>query len=90
MYNIQNTEEKFKKLEHIIKKRNCTIYKQILYMVDNCTIVEEHQSGITAEIDLFEHRKLLEDLSNKFFHKKLGNRKFEKKIGHGYFVGIVF
>ena len=59
-------------------------------MVDNCKIVEEDQSGITAEIDLSERRKLLEDLTNKFFHKKLRNRKFEKKIGHGYFVGIVF
>ena len=42
------------------------------------------------EIDLFEHRKLLEDLTNKFFTKKLGNREFEKKIGSGYFVGNVF
>ena len=59
-------------------------------MVDNCRIVEEDVSGITVEIDLFEHRNLLEDLTNKFFHKKLGNRKFEKKIGHGCFVGNVF
>ena len=59
-------------------------------MVDNCRIVEEDSSGITVEIDLFEHRKLLEDLTNKFFTKKLGNREFEKKIGSGYFVGNVF
>ena len=59
-------------------------------MVDNCRIVEEDVSGITVEIDLFEHKNLLEDLTNKFFHKKLGNRKFEKKIGHGCFVGNVF
>ena len=90
MYNIQNTVENLKKLEHVIEKRDFTIYKQILYMVDNCRIVEEDSSGITVEIDLFEHRKLLEDLTNNFFHKKLGNRKFEKKIGHGYFVGNVF
>ena len=90
MYNIQNTEENIKKLEHVIEKRDFTIYKQILYMFDNCRIVEEDSSGIAVEIDLFEHRKLLEDLTNNFFHKKLGNRKFEKKIGHGYFVGNVF
>ena len=52
--------------------------------------VEEDSLGITVEIYLFEHRKLLEDLTNKFFHKKLGNRKFEKKIGYGYCVGKVF
>ena len=58
MYNIQITEDNFKKLEHVIEKRDFTIYKQILYMVDNCRIVEEDSSGITVEIDLFEHSKL--------------------------------
>ena len=43
-----------------------------------------------VEIDLFEHRKLLEDLTNKLFTKKLRNRKFPKKIGLGYFVGNTF
>ena len=59
-------------------------------MVDNCRIVEENSSGITVEIDLFEHRKLLEEITNKFFTKRLGNREFEKNIGSGYFVGNVF
>ena len=90
MYNIQNFEENFKKLEHVIEKGDFTVYKQILCVVDNCRIVEEDSSGITVEIDLFEHRKLLEDLTNTFFTKKLGNREFEKKIGSGYFVGNVF
>ena len=90
MYNIENTEENFKKLERVIEKSDFTVYKQIFYMIDNCQIVEEDSSGIIVEIDLFEHRKLLEDLANKFFHKKLENRKFENKIGHGYFVGNVF
>ena len=66
MYNIQITEDNFKKLEHVIEKRDFTIYKQILYVVDNCRTVEEDSSGITMEIDLFEHRKLLEDLTNIF------------------------
>ena len=64
MYNIQNTKENFKKLEHVIEKRDFAIYKQILYMVDNCRIVEEDSSGITVEIDLFERRKLLVHLTN--------------------------
>ena len=71
MYNIQNTKENFKKLEDVIEKRDFTIYKQILYMVDNCRIVEEDSTGITVEIDLIEHKKLLKDLTNKFFSKKL-------------------
>ena len=58
MYNIQITEDNFKKLEHVIEKRDFTIYKQILYVVDNCRIVEEDSSGITVEINLFEHSKL--------------------------------
>ena len=71
MYNIQNTKENFKKLEDVIEKRDFTIYKQILYMADNCRIVEEDSTGITVEIDLIEHKKLLKDLTNKFFSKKL-------------------
>ena len=71
LYNIQNTKENFKKLEDVIEKRDFTIYKQILYMVDNCRIVEEDSTGITVEIDLIEHKKLLKDLTNKFFSKKL-------------------
>ena len=93
MYSIENTEENFKKLEQVIEKKRIyyiIIYKQILYMIDNCKIVEEDSTGIIVEIDLFEHRKLLEDLTNKFFTKILANRKFEKKIGSGYFVGNVF
>ena len=77
-------------MEHVIEKRDFTIYNQILYMVDNCRIVEEDSLRITVGIDLFEHRKLLEDLTRKFFTKKLGNRKFEKKIGSSYFIGKVF
>ena len=90
MYNIQNTQENFKKLENVIEKKDFTIYKQILYMVDNCRIVEEDSSGITVETDLIEHRKLLEDLTNKFFNKKLEVENSKKKIGHGYIVGNVF
>ena len=52
-------------------------------------IIEEDSSGITVEIDLFEHRKLLEDLTN-FFIKNWEIENSKKKIGHGYFVGNVF
>ena len=52
MYNIQNTEKNFNKLEHVIEKRDFILYKQILYLIDNCKIVEEDSSGITVENDV--------------------------------------
>ena len=52
MYNIQNTEKNFNKLEHVIEKRDFILYKQILYLIDNCKIVEEYSSGITVENDV--------------------------------------
>ena len=82
MYSIKNTEENFK----VIEERNFIIYRKILYMINNCWIIEEDSTGITIEIDLLEHRKLLEDLINNFFTKKISTRKAEKKIGHAYFV----
>ena len=53
-------------------------------------IIEEDSTGITIEIDLVEHRTLLEDLTNLFFTKKISTRVVEKKIGHAYFVGNPF
>ena len=47
-------------------------------------------TGIIIEFDLFEHRKLLENLTNSFFTKKISITKVEKKIGHAYFVGNPF
>ena len=52
MYNIQNTEENFNKLEHVIEKRDFILYEQILYLIDNCKIGEEDSSGITVENDV--------------------------------------
>ena len=42
-----------------------------MYIVDNCQIIEEDSTGITIEIDLVEHRTLLEDLTKSFLQKKL-------------------
>ena len=84
MYIIKNTEENFKKLEEVIEERKFIIYRKILYMIDNCRIIEEDSSGIIIEIDSLEHRKLLEDLTNSFFTKKISTRKVEKKIGHAF------
>ena len=49
-------------------------------MIDNCQVIEEGSTGITIEFDLFEHRKLLEDLTNSFFTKKISTTKVEKKL----------
>ena len=85
-YGIQDTEENFNKIGEVIKQRNFYIFRKILYIVDNCRIIAEDSTGITIEIDLVEHRTLLEDLTKSFFTKKISTRKVEKKIGHAYFV----
>ena len=92
MYSIKNTEENFKKLREVIEERYFIIYCKILYMINNCRIIEEDSTGITVEIDMLVHRKLLENLTNNFFTKKTSTRKVEKKkkIGHAYFVGNPF
>ena len=55
----------------MITQRKFYIFRKILYIVDNCHIVEEDSAGITVEICLNEHRELLKDLTNSFFTKKL-------------------
>ena len=55
IYSIQETEENFKKLEEVIENREFIIYRKLLYIIDNCPIVEEDSSGITIEIDILEH-----------------------------------
>ena len=59
-----------------------------MYIINNCQIIEEDSTGITVEINLLQHRKLLEDLTNNFFTKKISTRKVEKENGNAYFVGI--
>ena len=77
---IKNTEENFKKLEEMIEKRKFIIYRKILYMIENCQIIEEDSTGIIIKIHLIEHHKLLEDLTYSFFTKKISTSKVEKKL----------
>ena len=49
-------------MEEVIEERKFIIYRKILYMIDNFRIVDEDSSGITTEIDLLQHCKLLDDL----------------------------
>ena len=39
----------------MIENKEFRIHPKILYMVDNCGIVEEDSTGITIEIDLLQH-----------------------------------
>ena len=90
LYNIRDNEENFLKIAKVVNKREYTIYHQILYIIDNCRIIEEDSSSITVEIDLIEHGKLLEDITKKIFFFKLGTRKVEEKFQHAYVVGNPF
>ena len=74
----------------MITKRKFYIYRTILYIIDNCRIVEEDSTGITVEICLDEHRDLLKDLTENFFTKKIRTRKAETKVGHGHVTGNPF
>ena len=78
LYNIQDNKENFKKIAEVVNKRECAICCQILYIIDNCRIVED-SSSITVEIDLIEHRKLLENITKLKKKKKLSTRKVEEK-----------
>ena len=90
MDNIKIREENFKKLGEMIEERNYIICHKVLYMIDTCPIIEEDSTGITVKIDLLEHRKLLEDLTNSYFTKKISTGKVERKIRHAYFMGNPF
>ena len=59
----------------MIEERNFIIYRKILYMINNCQIIEEDSNAITSEIDLLEHRKLMEHLTKNLFTKKISTRK---------------
>ena len=82
-------EKNFNTLVEIINKKEYYIFKAILYNIEYCQI-EEDSGIITVEIDLLKHDHLLQDITNKFFCKKIKTRKFEKKIGHAYKVGNSF
>ena len=89
-YCITDTKENFSKIGEVITQRKFYVYRKILYIIDNCQIIEEDSTEITVEICLEEHRKLLEDLTKSFFTKKISTRRVEEKIGHAYFVGNPF
>ena len=89
-YSIENNEENFSKLAEVITKKECFVYRMILYLINNCREVQEDSGSITVEIDLITHNHLLEDITKKFFTKKTSTPKFEKKVDHACVVGNPF
>ena len=59
-------------------------------LIKSCEIIKNHNHGLIIEIDSEENEDLLDDLVNKFFIKRLGQRRVYEKIGHGYEVGNSF
>ena len=90
LYNIQDNEENFLKIAKVVNKREYTIYRQILYIIDNCRIIEEDSSSITVEIDLIEHGKLLEDITKKIFKKNWVREKLKKNFSMLMWLEIRF
>ena len=84
LYNIQDNEENLKKIAELVNKREYTIYHQILYIINNCRIIED-SSGITVE-----HGKLLEDITKKFFKKNWVQEKLKKNFSMLMWLEIRF
>ena len=78
-YSVEDKEENFNKIADVNNKKEYYVYRTILYMIDNCRIIQEDSRSITVEIYLLEHEHLLQDITGKFLTKKIKTRKFEKK-----------
>ena len=78
-YSMENKAENFKKFAQVINKKDYYIYKQILGLINNCQIVSEDSSGLTVEIGLYKHEKLLKDRTKTFLIEKISTRKVEGK-----------
>ena len=84
LYNIQDNEENLKKIAEVVNEREYTIYHQILYIINNCRIIED-SSSITVE-----HGKLLEDITKKFFKKNWVQEKLKKNFSMLMWLEIRF
>ena len=66
-YSIEDKEENFNKLAEVINKKEYYIFKAILYIIENCRIIEEDSGSVTVIVNLLEHINLLQDITNTFF-----------------------
>ena len=65
------------------------IYEDIFKLIETCTIIESKSRSIIIEVDA-ENNDKLDDISKKYFMKKISQRRIEKKISHGYVLGNIF
>ena len=77
-------------MEKFIEKKEYSIYEEIFKLIESCRIITTDAKGIIIEIDAEGNYHLLEDIANKFFIIRLGQRRAEKKVGHGYVTGNLF
>ena len=86
------TEKKQRKLwkNKVINLSQYHTYVEILDLIKSCKIIKNDNHGLIIETDSEENKDLLDDLVNKFFIKRLGQRTVDEKIGHGYEVGNLF
>ena len=49
-YSIENKEENFHKLAEVINKKQHYIFKAILYIIENCQIIEEDSRNILPRL----------------------------------------
>ena len=74
-YSIKDTAENFNKIAEVITKRESFIYHKILYMIDNCHVVEEDSTGLTVEICMDELDIYWKILQKTFSQRKLAQEK---------------
>ena len=77
-YDLEDTEENFNILKKVIQKKECLIYQEIFKLMETCRIIELKSNSITIEIDAENNKKLLDDINQKYFIKRIVQREVEK------------
>ena len=70
-YNLDETEENFNILKKFIQKKEYLIYEEIFKLIETCRIIESKSRSVIIEIDAEHNEKLLDEISKKYFIKKI-------------------
>ena len=89
-YGLEENEENFHALKKVIRKIECLIYEEILKLIDSCKIIKSESNSLLIEINTENNRKLLDDISKRFFMQRINQQRVEEKICHGYVLGNLF
>ena len=79
-YGIQESANSFNKIAEVYFKKDIEIYKAIFRVIDICLLFEEKKRSCKIEIDSHQNRKLLDDISKKFFINILNRRRIGSQI----------